>query len=248
MRTMRAGFTVASAARYYATAAAHVGAAVPPGDLRQSILPTWLEGAAAVGLDTSFNPLSLKARKPTFVAYNPVAANSRGMRRDACTAYLEPVRRGVCRGNLEVVQSAVVSKIEVEEGRATGVTYLCAPIRFRLAAPTWHTCKTCSKPCKTLQEHTSEMSCPRDRSVGNASCCLLAPNCCVLQCCVMFQAAPDGSGSPSPGTVARCTVLGRHDAMLALQIWKLCQQIRSLPLYIGPDDAALVRCMARPGG
>lgn len=122
----RAGLTESAAARHYETAAATVGVAVPAQDLQQQYVPLWLRGAAATGIPTDVDPLSLSSTKPPFAAYNPVSADAVGRRRDSCTAYVEPVRHGVCRNNLEVVQAAVVTRIVVESGRAIGVDYLCA--------------------------------------------------------------------------------------------------------------------------
>eukprot|EP00892_Ulva_mutabilis_P003756 jgi/Ulvmu1/1752/UM117_0029.1 len=118
------GLTVSALKEHYAAAVARVGPGVPPEALQQSYTPLWVDGAAAVGIPTDVDPLALFPIKPEFAAYNPVSADSAGRRRDSYTAYLEPMLRGACSENLEVIQAAVVTRVVIEDGRAVGVAYL----------------------------------------------------------------------------------------------------------------------------
>lgn len=120
-----AGFTAATAAGYYATVTRRVAPAVPPPSLRQQVVNVWLDGATASGIPAGVDPLRTTATKPEFAGYTPLAADAQGRRTNSFTAYLAPVMHGACRHNLEVVQAAVVTRIVVEGGRATGVDYLC---------------------------------------------------------------------------------------------------------------------------
>ena len=121
-----AGFTSATAPKYYTAAAKAVAPAVPTPDLRMSLFDEWIHGAHSAGVATDVDPLATVAQKDTAVLYSAIAQDPGGRRRDSCTAYLTPVQHGVCRHNLEVVQSAAATKILVNGGRATGVDYLCA--------------------------------------------------------------------------------------------------------------------------
>ena len=95
----------------------------------------WIAAANASGIPTGAAPLSSLPTAAPGVFYSAIAADDTGRRRDSCTAYLEPAMHGACRHNLELVQSALVTKIEVEAGRASGISYMCAlapPLRLSL--------------------------------------------------------------------------------------------------------------------
>ena len=57
---------------------------------------------------------------------NPLPIDEGGRRQDSCTAYIMPLMRagGACASNLRLIQSATVSRVVVEGGRAVGVQYI----------------------------------------------------------------------------------------------------------------------------
>ena len=57
---------------------------------------------------------------------NPLPIDDGGRRQDSCTAYIMPLMRagGACADNLRLIQSATVSRVVVEGGRAVGVQYI----------------------------------------------------------------------------------------------------------------------------
>jgi choline dehydrogenase len=121
------GLTRSMADRLFDKAAAQLGAAPPPKDLQQTYVDEWLAAAAAAGVPQTKAPLSV-GKAQDLVWINRLTADNKGRRMDACTAYLKPVMGagGACARNLQLIQDAVVTKLQLRGGRAVGVEYLLA--------------------------------------------------------------------------------------------------------------------------
>jgi choline dehydrogenase len=120
------GLSAAEADRLFAKAAKTVGVATAPPGLRQTYVEQWLTAAAAANISRAPAnepiPIGLDQDRAWI---NTMTADPAGRRRDAATAYLNPVRAagGACANNLQVVQSATVTKILINGSRATGVQW-----------------------------------------------------------------------------------------------------------------------------
>eukprot|EP00892_Ulva_mutabilis_P011200 jgi/Ulvmu1/8452/UM043_0030.1 len=100
--------------------------AQPPRARWQTYAPDYLAAAADNGLPTDDDPVSRTEPATDGVWITAVAVDTGGRRRDSCAAYLTPVLGpgNACAHNLRVIQSATVSRVVVEGGRAVGVRYL----------------------------------------------------------------------------------------------------------------------------
>lgn len=122
------GLRFSTASRLYDIVRRRVGFAPPPPAFEQVYLDEYIRGAESAGFPELQNPFS--GRVVDGVWSNYVAVDSKGRRRDSCTAYLQPALAGRCRTNLRVLQAATVSKIKLVSTsrsghlRATGIEYV----------------------------------------------------------------------------------------------------------------------------
>lgn len=120
---MHAGLTEEVAAATYVKAEARLGVALPPPELQPTYHAQYAAAAAAAGLPTIADPLS---RTTSAQGYwlNPLSVSPEGVRIHAAAGYLLPALNGPCSDNLHVIESATVTRIVVEAGRAVGVEYV----------------------------------------------------------------------------------------------------------------------------
>ena len=98
---------------------------VPPPEQRQTFVDEYLAAAAAAGLPTVEDPIS-RTNVSDGMWVNAMPIDEGGRRVDSCTAYIMPLMRagGACASNLRLIQSATVSRVVIEGGRAVGVQYI----------------------------------------------------------------------------------------------------------------------------
>ena len=97
-----------------------------PEERQQTYVQEYLTAAAATGIPTVADPISIAGPPRDGMWVNALAIDAAGRRVDSCTAYLSPVMRagGACADNLRLIQAATVSRVVVEGGRAVGVQYI----------------------------------------------------------------------------------------------------------------------------
>jgi choline dehydrogenase len=119
------GLTAIAADRLFLEAAVQIGAAQPPEDLRHTYVNEWLQAAADDGVRRA-NAAFPIGRPADMVWVNRLTADAHGRRRDACTAYLQPVLQagGKCAHNLNLVQDALVTQLQLQGDRAVTVEYM----------------------------------------------------------------------------------------------------------------------------
>lgn len=93
--------------------------------LQRPICDAWVAAATAAGYP--FNP-DYNGETQEGVGYFQLTAR-KGRRCSAAVAFLNPVKN---RPNLKIVTGALVKKVEIENGRATGVSYLAGGTRDAL--------------------------------------------------------------------------------------------------------------------
>ena len=109
----------------YNRAQAKLQVRVPPPEQQQTYVDEYLAAAAAVGFPTAEDPLS-RTNASDGMWVNTIPVDDGGRRQDSCTAYIMPLMRagGACAANLRLIQSATVSKVVIEGGRAVRVQYI----------------------------------------------------------------------------------------------------------------------------
>ena len=122
MGDMHAGLTAEVAGGLYSRAEQQPGVAVPPEELQATYHPLYVAAAAAAGLPEDPDPLS-RTEISNGYWYDPVAITPSGVKLNAAAGYLLPVMEGPCSHNRRLIQSATVTRIVVEGGRAVGVEY-----------------------------------------------------------------------------------------------------------------------------
>ena len=123
---LRAGLDSARAGDLYRRVERQLQVALPPPSRQQTFTLDFLAAAEATGLPIDDDPLSRTGPAADGIWITPIATDSAGRRQDSCTAYLSPVTRegGACATRLRLIQSATVSRVVVEGGRAVGVQYI----------------------------------------------------------------------------------------------------------------------------
>eukprot|EP00892_Ulva_mutabilis_P000514 jgi/Ulvmu1/10463/UM063_0020.1 len=116
------GLTADMAEELYSRAEAQLGVAVPREEIQSTYHPQYAAAAAAAGLPPVSDPLSL-TETVTGYWYVPLAVTDQGVQIDSATGYLMPALEGPCSHNLRLIESATVTQILVEGGRAVGVEY-----------------------------------------------------------------------------------------------------------------------------
>jgi len=119
---MHAGLTAEVAGGLYSRAEQQLGVAVPPEELQATYHPLYVAAAAAAGLPEDPDPLS-RTELSNGYWYDPVAITPAGFKVNAAAGYLLPAMDGPCSHKLQLIQSATVTRIVVEGGRAVGVEY-----------------------------------------------------------------------------------------------------------------------------
>lgn len=118
--------TTRSAQKYYVRAFNKLGIAIQKAPFKQIYARDYIAAAGAGGIQENANPFD--GNVDTSVWENFLAVDPQGRRIDSCTAYIKPVLNGKCRDNLNLVQSATVSKLLLEDGkkkpRVKGVEYV----------------------------------------------------------------------------------------------------------------------------
>ncbi|KAI0567512.1 Glucose-methanol-choline oxidoreductase [Gracilaria domingensis] len=119
------GLNTSSSQPFYKRTFNQIQFAAQTGDLRFSYAGEYLQAAAEAGYPENLDPFDDNSNTRNMFE-NLLAVDSKGFRRDSCTAYLTPVINTTCRHNLKLVQGVTVSKILFTESRplvATGVEY-----------------------------------------------------------------------------------------------------------------------------
>jgi len=114
------GLTEAAAQRMYDAAARVVRPVVPPPSVTPVYTEEYLAAAAMAGLPILSPPPLKGTTRGDGIWANTMAADAGGRRRDACTAYLDPVVRpgGACASNLVLLLGTTVTKVVLSERRA----------------------------------------------------------------------------------------------------------------------------------
>jgi choline dehydrogenase len=117
------GARVNGAARWHGTDGP---VSVSPPRTLHPLAPVFLQACAEHGLPT----LEESADGRVLGAYHPLGTTQRGHRSSTRTGYLMPARR---RPNLTILTNCLVDRIEIEQGRATGVSALLdgVPMNWR---------------------------------------------------------------------------------------------------------------------
>ncbi|KAK1866310.1 hypothetical protein I4F81_008830 [Pyropia yezoensis] len=112
-----AGLDDAAAGAAYAAAAAVVRPAPPAPGVTPAYTAAYVAAAAAAGRPLVADPTNRSAAAAADGVWpNLLAADAGGRRRDACSAYLEPVRAagGACAANLVLLQGVTVSRVVLD--------------------------------------------------------------------------------------------------------------------------------------
>eukprot|EP00892_Ulva_mutabilis_P011188 jgi/Ulvmu1/8441/UM043_0019.1 len=120
------GLSSTKAGELYRRAEAKLSVGPIPVSQQQTYAQEYLNAAAAIGIPTIADPLARTGPVTDGMWINALAVDAAGRRQDSCTAYLSPVigPGNACAANLRLEQSATVSRVVIEGGRAMGVQYL----------------------------------------------------------------------------------------------------------------------------
>jgi len=133
------GLTEAAAQRLYDAAARVVHPAVPPPSVTPVYTEKYLAAAAAAGVPILSPPPLRGDSRGDGIWVSPMTADAGGRRRDACTAYLDPVVRpgGACASNLVLLLGTTVTKVVLSERRADadGARYNATGVEVVPSAP-----------------------------------------------------------------------------------------------------------------